>query len=72
MQYEKNTIYVVTCNKPVVIKTKASDDGVDVTTLPPGHGIRCISYTTDDNGDIWLRIELGWVRATKGEEIFIQ
>lgn len=72
MEYIKGNTYLVTCNKPVVIKTKASIDGVDVTTYPPGHKVDCISYTHDDHDDIWLRVNLGWVMATHGEDIFIQ
>lgn len=72
MEYEKGNTYLITCTIPLVIRTKASDDGTYITTYPPGHKIECISYTTDDCGDIWIRIELGWVKATSGEEIFIQ
>ena len=72
MEYEKGNTYLITCTIPLVIRTKASDDGTYITTYPPGHKIECISYTTDDCGNIWIRIELGWVKATSGEEIFIQ
>ena len=72
MIYKKDKTYLITYRKPLVVRTKATDDGVEVTTLPPGHGIHCISYTYDDNNDIWLRISLGWIRATKGDEVYIQ
>lgn len=72
MNYEKGNTYLVTCTVPLVVRTKASNDGTDITTYPPGHKVDCISYTSDDNGDIWIRVELGWIRATNGDEILIQ
>jgi len=72
MTYNKDQTYIVADTKPVDVLTKASDDGLLVTTCSPGSGVHCLTFTHDDNNDIWIRISIGWIRATRGNEIYIR
>ena len=71
MNYEKEHTYIVSNNVPLIVRTKADDIGLEVTTLSPGHSVYCKSFTVDNNNDIWIRTKVGWVRATFGTKILI-
>ena len=71
MKYIKGETYLVTYKEPVDVKTSAKDCSLTVTTLPPGSGIYCKSYTLDDTNDVWIRDNSGWVRATRGHIVYI-
>lgn len=71
MKYIKGETYLVTYKEPIELKTAANDFSETVTTLPPGHGVYCKSYTIDNTNDVWIREMNGWVRATRGHIIYI-
>ena len=71
MCYEKGKTYLVTSLTPLDIKVKTLDDAMIVSTLSPGSGVFCKSFTHDDNNDVWIRNELGWIRATRGNIVHV-
>lgn len=71
MNYEKDHTYIVSNEVPLIVRTKADDSGLEVTTLSPGNSVYCKSFTVDDNRDTWIRTQVGWVRATVGNKILI-
>ena len=71
MSYEKGKTYLVTSSIPLEIKVKTEDTTTTVSTLSPGSGVFCKSFTHDDSGDLWIRNDLGWIRATYGNIIYI-
>ena len=72
MNYIKGNTYLVIHNEPLELKTKTDDFAVTVTTLSPGSGVYCKSYTTDNHNDTWIRTNNGWVRATYNNHVLIR
>lgn len=72
MNYIKETTYVVACNEPLSVLTKAAEDGLQIATLNPGSKVFCKSYTVDDKNDTWIRTNNGWVRATYNNHVLIR
>lgn len=71
MLYIKNKDYVSVSFTPLVIRTKASDDGLEVSKIFHGNNVHCKSFTIDEHNDTWIRNNLGWVRATRGKIVYI-
>ena len=72
MEYKRENTYLIVNNEPLTLRTTTSDNGLEITTLSPGSCIYCKSYTKDDFGDTWIRTNQGWIRATRGNEVFIK
>ena len=71
MNYIKDTNYTSVSVAPLILRTKASDDGLEIAMIRHGSTVYCKSFTTDDNNDIWIRNNSGWLRATRGKIIYV-
>ena len=71
MSYIKEKVYKIVSVTPLVLRTKASDDGLEISLLKAGAEVFCKSFTKDENNDTWIRNNLGWVRATRGKIVYI-
>lgn len=71
MSYIKENVYKIVSVTPLVLRTKAADDGLEISLLKAGTDVFCKSFTIDENNDTWIRNNSGWVRATRGKVIYI-
>jgi len=68
-----NTYHVI-CREPLNVRKSPSIHGDLVTSLKKGTEIRCRAITTDNEGNIWLRIDKptnGWICGIYHNEIYV-
>ena len=70
-RYKKEENYTVVSVAPLILRTKAADDGLEISMIKHGATIYCKSFTRDDHNDIWIRNNSGWLRATRGKIVYV-
>lgn len=72
VEYREGEEYQVICDE-LNVRTKAevSDSSTVVTVLKKGAKVKCKSTTKDSSGNMWMRIENGWICCIYNNNIYV-
>lgn len=69
--YKVGETYTVVCDE-LTVRTAASKDSTEVTTIKNGTKVICKALTHDSEGNTWMRIVNGWIAAKYRGDVYVK